>query len=263
MVHDNIDKHINNKLEQRVIQPSSGAWDKLSNMLDEENNQSNKKGYYKFFVAASVVFLLGIFFTLQFNTTKEVIIDNVIVEVENVGVKSLVNKVVGTPVDVHLKKDVMIEPMRGNGSAAHSKSINYAYSESFNVKQEANQEEEINVIKEKVNQYLAQLENSRQEKLNKEAKEYDLDAEINALLAEAANNLPDEKMSNDLPVFQLDKETDVLLANAFQELNINPEEDTVNESLKDKLFKELEKGYFKSRMLLAERGQLSLNQKNY
>ena len=96
---------------------------------------------------------------------------------------------------------------------------------------------------------------NRQEKLNKEAKEYDLDAEINALLAEASSNLPDEKSDDNLPVFQLDKETDMLLVNAFQELNINPEEDTVNESLKDKLFKELEKGYFKSRILLAERSE--------
>ncbi len=256
MVHDNIDKHINNKLEQRVVQPSSGAWDKLSNMLDEENNQSNKKGYYKFFVAASVVFLLGIFFTLQFNATKEVIIENVIVEVENVDVKSSVNKVVGVPVDRHLKENVIIEESKkGNGSIAHSKPINYAYSESLNVKQEANQEEEINAIKEKVNQYLAQLENSRQEKLNKKTKEYDLDAEINALLAEATNNLPDEKTDKDLPTFQLDEETDLLLADAFQELNFNPEEDAVNETLKNKLFKELEKGYFKSKMLLAERSQ--------
>lgn len=256
MVHDNIDKHINNKLEQRVIQPSSGAWDKLSNMLDEENEQPNKKGYYKYFIAASVVFLLGIFFTLQFNNTKEIIIDNAIVEVENVEVKSSVNKVVEIPVESHLKTDVIIEEsMRGRGSAAHSKPTNYAHLESLNVEKKAGKEEEINVIKEKVNQYLVQLSNSRQEKLNNEAKEYDLDAEINALLAEASNNLTDENTDNDLPVFQLDKETDMLLANAFKKLNINPEEDTVNESLKNKLFKELEKGYFKSKMLLAERSQ--------
>ena len=256
MVHDNIDKHINNKLEQRVIQPSSGAWDKLSNMLDEENEQPNKKGYYKYFIAASVVFLLGILFTLQFNNTKEIIIDNAIVEVENIEVKSSVNKVVEIPVESHLKTDVIIEEsMRGRGNTVHSKPINYAHLESLNVKKKSGKEEEINVIKEKVNQYLVQLSNSRQEKLNNEAKEYELDAEINALLAEASNNLTEENTDKDLPVFQLDKETDMLLANAFKKLNINPEEDTVNESLKNKLFKELEKGYFKSKMLLAERSQ--------
>ena len=256
MGHDNIDKHIKEKLEQRTIQPSLEAWDKLSNMLDEENKDSKNKGYYKYFVAASVVLLLGFFFTTQFNSA-EVVVDDTIVNIEKDGVMSSVNEVVVTPAESHLKENVIIESSKDDKENSRlSNPVNHEYAESLNVKRGVNQEEEINAIKEKVNQYLAQLENNRQEKLNYEAKEYDLDAEINALLAEATNNLPEEMSNENSPLFQLDKETDMLLANAFQELNINPEEDAVNESLKNKLFKQLEKGYFKSKMLLAERSQL-------
>jgi len=258
MGHDKMDKHLKRKLEQRTIQPSSEAWDKLSNMLDEENQQSNKKGYYKYFVAASIVFLLGFFFTTQFNGTEVIIIDDAVVRIGSDNVKPSVRKVAVTSVENHLHNDVVIESSKEErGNLVESNSGDYAYAESFNVVEEARQKEEINAIKEKVNQYLAQLEKSKQEKLNNETQEYDLDAEINALLAEASNNLPDEKLNDNSPLFQLDEETDMLLADAFQELNFNPEEDTVNETLKDKLFKELEKGYFKSKMLLAERSQLT------
>ncbi|NQY28048.1 MAG: hypothetical protein HRT69_01090 [Flavobacteriaceae bacterium] len=258
MGHDNIDKHIKGKLEQRVIQPSSEAWAKLSSMLDEENQQSNKKGYYKYAVAASIVFLLGFFFTSQYNNREAIIIDDVVIAVEKNDMSSSVNKVVVRSVNSQMKKDVKIErPKEERGNEVVRESAIYGYAESFNVKEELRQEEEIRAIKEKVNQYLAQLEKSKQGKLNKETDAYDLDAEINALLAEASNNLPEEKRSDNLPIFQLDEETDMLLATAFQELNFNPEEDTVDESLKNKLFKQLEKGYFKSKMLLAERSQLT------
>jgi len=258
MAHDNIDKHIKEKLEQRAIQPSSEAWDKLSNMLDEENKESNKKGYYKYFVAASVLILLGFFFTSQFSNTEGVMIDDTVVSVEKKEVGSPISKIVTAPVDSYFKNDVIKENSKEEKKyIVVNRLVNDDYIESLDVKEEESQEEEINSLKEKVNKYLVQLENSKQEKLNKERGEYDLDAEINALLAEASNNLPDEKVNNNLPVFQLDKETDMLLANAFQELNLNPAEDTINETLKNKLFRELEKGYFKSKMLLAERSQLT------
>jgi len=251
MGHDKMDKHLKQKLEQRTIQPSLEAWGKLSNMLDEENQQTNKKWYYKYFVAASIVFLFGFFFALQFNVTEAIVIEDVVVEFEKEGVKSSVKKIVVTPVDSRMNNEVIIEKPKGG------KYNNTIVSESFNVAEEARQKEEINVIKEKVNQYLAQFGKNKQEKLIQEVEEYDLDAEINALLAEATNNFPNDKGNNNSPLFQLDEETDMLLAAAFQELNFNPEEDTVNETLKNKLFKELEKGYFKSRMLLAERSRLT------
>lgn len=258
MGHDNIDKHIKEKLEQRAIQPSSEAWNKLSNMLDEENKGSNKIGYYKYAVAASIIFLLGFFFTSQYNNGEAVIIDDMVIEIVKEGVSYSVKETVVASVNSHEGNDVKTKKLKeGNGNKMISNPAIYDYAESFNVRKELREEEEINAIKEKVNQYLAQLEKNKQGKLNKETDAYDLDTEINALLAEASNNLPEKKMNNNAPIFPFDEETDVLLVTAFQDLNFNPEEDTVDESLKNKLFKQLEKGYFKSKMLLAERSQLT------
>jgi len=258
MGHDSVDKHIKGKLEQRSIQPSSEAWGKLSNMLDEENEQPNKKRYFRYAVAASVVFLLGFFFTSQYNNRETIIIDDAVVAVEEQDINANTIEVFSTPVVDYLKKnEITITHIEKKSADIVQGKSDYAYIQLLDRKEEARQEEEIAVIKEKVDQYLVQLEKSKQGQLNKEIEEYDLDAEINALLAEASSNLPEEKMNNNYPVFQLDKETDMLLVAAFQQLNFNPEEDVLNETLKNKLLKQLEKGYFESKILLAERRQLT------
>jgi len=258
MGHDNIDKNIKKKLEQRTIQPSSEAWGKLSNMLDEEKEQSNKKGFYSYAVAASVLLLLGFFIASQFNDDNSIIIKEELVEVENTDAKTIVNdeleRAVVSPFE---KEEIAVVHKKDKEEVVEKNETTYAYAESLDRNQFVNQEKEVNAIKEKVNQYLDQLKKTKQEKSNHENSEYSIDAEINALLAEASSNLPDETVKNDVPAFQLDRETDMLLADAFQELNFNPEEDTINETLKNKLFKQLEKGYSKSRMLLAERSQLT------
>jgi len=253
MEHDNIDNHIKKKLEQRTIQPSSEAWGKLSNMLDEEAHNADKKGYFKYAIAASVLLLLGFFFASQFNADNSIIIKDEIVEVDNTDVKVIINVEEESPIISSYEKEAftVVHKKEKVGVIAKNETTD-AYAELLDKNQTVNQEKKINAIKEKVNQYLAQLKKSKQE-----ISGYDIDAEINALLAEASSNLPDKTVKNDVPSFKLDKETDMLLAGAFQKLNFNPEEDTVNETLKDKLFKELEKGYFKSRILLAERSELA------
>ena len=258
MGHDNIEKHLKKKLEKRAIQPSPEAWGKLSNMLDQDKKQANKKGFYYFTIAASIILLLGFFFTSQFRENDSIVIDDTVVTTDNNNVKFEEDNIDELVVEEYSVNDIVTEVQKSKiESHAPVNSISDAYAQSFKKKKEERQEEEINAIKNKVNDYLAQLQKNKQENLNQEKSEYDLDAEINALLAEASNNLPDKELKNKAPIFQLDKETDMLLANAFQELNFNPDEDTVNETLKDKLFKQLEKGYFKSKMLLAERSQLA------
>jgi len=257
MGQDNIDSHIKQKLEQRTIQSSSEAWDKLSNMLDEETHQGSKNGYFKYAIVASVLLLLGFFFTSEFNGDDSVIIKDEIVEVDN-NVKIIDDEGVGEPIVNPFEKEEIVEEYKKEKIEVVVKNeTNYTNVESLDKNQIVNQKKEINTIREKVNQYLAQLEKSKQEKSSQEKLGYDIDAEINALLAEASSYLPDKTVKNDVPSFKLDKETDMLLADAFQELNFNPDEDAVSETLKNKLFKQLEKGYLKSRVLLAERSQLA------
>lgn len=258
MGHDNTDKDIKHKLEQRTIQPSSESWDKLSIMLDEQTEKRGKKGYFKYAFAASVLLLLGFFFASEFKGNQDVIIKEEIVEIENEGVDiSIDEDVKKTIIDQYNKEEVVAVQKKETLEEVVIKETTYAYVESLDMNQAVSQEEEIDVLKEKVKQYLGQLEKNKKEKFDSEKTGYDIDAEINALLAEASSAFPDKTIKNDIPVFQLDKETDMLLADAFQELNFDPKEDTVNETLKDKLFKELEKGYFKSKVLLAERRNLA------
>jgi len=257
MGHDNIDKHIKAKLEQRTIKPSPEAWGKLSSMLDEESETASKKGYYIYAVAASIVLLLGFFFTTQFNTIAGVVIDDTIVEVKNNEANSVVNKEENAIVDTHLNSDeITNSPKKILNEESKNVNDNHINDQSLATR-DSNDKAAINSLKEKVTQYLVHLEHSKQEKLKKKSHAYDLDVEIEALLAEASNRLPVEKERSKHSDFELDKETDILLAAAFQELNLNPAEDVINETLKNKLFKELEKGYFKSKTLLAERSQLT------
>jgi len=211
-------------------------------MLDEETQETDKKGYFKFAIAASVLLLLGFFFASQFNGDNNIIIKNEIVEVENADNKIIINQEIKNQViDKYKKEEVVVVHKKDKRGGVVKNVTTYGYTESLDKNQTVNQKKEINTIKEKVNQYLEQLQKSEKEKSNRKKSEYDIDAEINALLAEASSNLPDKIVKNDVLVFQLDKETDMLLADAFQELNFNPEEDAVNETLKNKLFKELER----------------------
>lgn len=61
----NIDQHIREKLQDREIQPSASAWERLSVQLDE--NQSKKKRHWFLYVgyAASILLLVSIFILMN------------------------------------------------------------------------------------------------------------------------------------------------------------------------------------------------------
>lgn len=61
------DKDIKNKLEKRLIQPSSNSWDRLEMMLDAAEKPPKKKGYFKHFAAASVLLLVSLSFLINSN----------------------------------------------------------------------------------------------------------------------------------------------------------------------------------------------------
>lgn len=83
MAQHNLDNQIKSKLNTREIQPSAQAWDRLDAMLTVSENKKSKKGYGRFFVAASVVlfFVLGFFI---FNQNEEPKINNSIPVVTSV-----------------------------------------------------------------------------------------------------------------------------------------------------------------------------------
>ena len=75
MAQHKIDNQIKSKLNTREIQPSAQAWDRLDAMLTVSENKKSKKGYGRFFVAASVVLFFGLGFFI-FNQNEEPKINN-------------------------------------------------------------------------------------------------------------------------------------------------------------------------------------------
>jgi len=54
----NFENNMKDKLDRRVLKPSVDAWDKLSERLENQDEKSNKKTYWWFGLAASVVGVL-------------------------------------------------------------------------------------------------------------------------------------------------------------------------------------------------------------
>lgn len=75
------EEQLKNKLEQRNIQPSSEAWQKLSDKLDANNSKKNNKGFWYLGIAASIVGILLI--TNVFNNTNTDIVEPIIVDTKN------------------------------------------------------------------------------------------------------------------------------------------------------------------------------------
>lgn len=70
-----LEKEIKNQLNQRMIQTSENAWQKMNQMLDDgfsEKPDNKKRNYWLFFsIAASVVLVIGLFFFLNHNRKGE------------------------------------------------------------------------------------------------------------------------------------------------------------------------------------------------
>lgn len=73
MAPNKLDNQIKDKLNARKIQPTAQAWDRLDAMLTVSEEKKQKKGYGWFFVAASMLFFLGLgFFLFNSNETTEI-----------------------------------------------------------------------------------------------------------------------------------------------------------------------------------------------
>ncbi|WP_373940640.1 hypothetical protein OEG92_10220 [Polaribacter sejongensis] len=58
METNNIDKNIKEKLDNRTINPSASAWERLSAQLDEQPKQK-KKGWFFYVGASSKYFIIN------------------------------------------------------------------------------------------------------------------------------------------------------------------------------------------------------------
>lgn len=100
-----IDKHIKNKFEERAIQPSVSAWERLSDQLDMHARRKRRRRFFYISSAASILLLVSIFVL----SSKDDPIESPIIPE-----KMIVNDPVKTPEvkkgfeDLQLKEEISI-----------------------------------------------------------------------------------------------------------------------------------------------------------
>ena len=150
---ENFEKNIKEKLNERKIQPSAQAWDKLEMMLNDQEVKTTKKSprTYLFIAASILVFVsLGTFFfkmnsdsiepnVIQIQPTENLVIEeNRNEEVEEA--KSHQNEVVSEPKIIKAKSD--------NKAVAHLPKV---------------EKEQFNELEVKVNREIVLVEENKQE----------------------------------------------------------------------------------------------------
>ncbi len=244
MAPNKFENHIKKQLEDREMRPSSDAWLKLSNRLDETAiEQPKRRNYFWYAVAACVVGLI-ILSAVFFNATPILSETNIqiveydkevfkkaddfpetktqrnaveVVSTEGVVEEKLENKVVKTKVEV-LEKDALTETL-------------VAMSNEIQVPLKDASEEIINT---KLLQVLAQVD----------ALEYDneelTDAEVDSLLRRAQEEILIDKL------FRENHSIDAMAL-------LSEVESELDKSFRDQIFESLKSGFFKVRTAVADR----------
>ena len=244
MAPNKFENHIKKQLVDREMRPSSDAWLKLSNRLDETAiEQPKRRNYFWYAVAACVVGLI-ILSAVFFNATPILSETNIqiveydkevfkkaddfpetktqrnaveVVSTEGVVEEKLENKVVKTKVEV-LEKDALTETL-------------VAMSNEIQVPLKDASEEIINT---KLLQVLAQVD----------ALEYDneelTDAEVDSLLRRAQEEILIDKL------FRENHSIDAMAL-------LSEVESELDKSFRDQIFESLKSGFFKVRTAVADR----------
>ncbi len=99
-----LDKNIKNKLNTREIQPSANSWDRLDAMLSLEE-KPKKKAFPFYYVAASVLFALGLTFWFTNQSTEVISPQNNGIVITNESTSSETNKIENSTQDVVTKEE--------------------------------------------------------------------------------------------------------------------------------------------------------------
>lgn len=258
------EEQLKEKLEQRRIEPSANAWNKLSDKLDANEDSKNNKGLWWLGIAATVAgVLLALTFVFKSNTeivepfivdTKketpiekqdlqnpDVLNENnavVIEESENKtrgnqqkATQKLVNK---TPLKAIIKEqqDALILNKANEVVAEVDTKLNV---EETNTKAIETSPELLSFESQKVNEVVAQIQ-----KLEQENNEVTMQ-EIDALLKAAQKEITMQKLYNEV--------TKTVDANAL----LQSVEDDLDLSFRNKVFSAIKSGYETVKTAVAER----------
>lgn len=109
-------KNIKDKLNAREIQPSANSWDRLDAMLSLKEEKPKKKAFPFYYVAASVLFALGLTFWFT-NQNSEIIIpenNGIVITNENASPEIIeVGNSIPYQVSEEKKEEVLVENKKG------------------------------------------------------------------------------------------------------------------------------------------------------
>ena len=243
---DKLEKHIKEKLEERTIAPSSGAWDKIASQLDAEPKKKGSK-WQVYAMAASFVGILLL--SMLFMNKEEAIpeiqvveekVDPIDTEKENEtpSPQKDVTKALSVQEETKVVKSELEQmPEENPKGFADELPISQpvlAQEETKQLEQDKLIKESDALITQKVEEVVAQVQHM--EGLNRGVS----DAEVDSLLREAQKQIMADKS------FPKNGSVDAmtLLAEVEEELD---------ESFRDQIFDALKEGYFKLRTAVADR----------
>ncbi len=244
MAPNKFEKHIKKQLEEREIQPSSDAWMKLSDQLEDVAlEQPKKRGYFWYTVAACLIGLL-IFSTFFFNSKTSISESHIQVvedekkaidevdDFQKIEIQRNVDEVVSTERIPEEKTNV--EEVRSNVEATKKETFTKELAEPSNDFQMALNDSSEEIINTKVLQVLAQVDALEQDSSAL------TDAEVDSLLRKAQNEILSDKL------FREDHSVDAMAL-------LSEVEDELDKSFRDQIFESLKSGFLKVRTAVADR----------
>ena len=148
MEPNNFEKDFREKLNQRTIEPSDKAWDRLDAMLSVAEVKKPKKKNKWLYIAASIVgfLLVGTFFFNQKKSVAETP-ENTVVVKENIQKKSVVKPSLNTADSI--EKEIAVsekEPIKNTGNSIKEEEKKLIQKSNKTIKNENNQIAESSVI---------------------------------------------------------------------------------------------------------------------
>jgi len=240
---DKLEKHIKERLEDRTIAPSKGAWDKIASQVKEPAPRK-RNTWFPYAIAASVVgiVLVSVFFFTNGDAEVEQIqvVDTETktetqTQFEDKKVEELVKdeqtevaKTKSEPVALEKTEEFALKTPVSNTAIAEEE-----------VKEPLRDEIKINsdrLIAQKVEEVVAQVE------LMETAQKDVSDAEVDSLLRAAQRQILTDKLFTE--------------GGSVDAMSLLAEvEDELDESFRDQIFDALKSGYLKLRTAVADRNQ--------
>lgn len=237
------EENIKEKLEKRTLQPTSQAWNKLSEKLDTDAKKSSNKSIWWLGLAASLVgilFLVNVFFkTSETNNQNPVLVDietNNIENVQNENDKQPDESIV-TLEELNIEDKTLSEE-KIETVKIEKKSKNYPVNNTSVTQVETNQE-----LEETINQPIVETEliESTIVDTNIQQNSDRTETDIDALLRNAQQNIANK---NQTKSYAIDA----------QSLLQDVEED-LDESFRAKVFETIKSNYKKVKTAVAERNE--------